>query len=299
MSHSIPLYLALLTVPLGIACDKNGADAQAVPSKAGTAESPAQSDFAKAREDYRHQKQSDLDLLDKTITDLEGKEKVAGAKAKTALDGMLPAVQAQRTAFTGDLRAADGVGAAEWDSAKARLDKEWADLKAATEKVASAAMTVGAAYKPGEMTCEDFVALADVEKPKVVYWAEGFNKNGKALDSIVDVAETDKMVPVIVSDCMKSPKEPLVKAIQRQPAATMKPVATAPKPAKMRCDEFVALEDVARPKVVYWAEGFNKDGGATDSVVDIAETDRLVPVLVRECTDEPKLTFWQKLEKYF
>jgi hypothetical protein len=104
MSHSIPLYLAFLTVPLGVACvscDKNGADGQAVPSKAGTAESTVQSDFAKAREDFRHQKQSDLNLLDKTITDLEAKEKVAGAKAKMALDGVLPAVQAQRNAFTG------------------------------------------------------------------------------------------------------------------------------------------------------------------------------------------------------
>lgn len=299
MSHSIPLYFALLTVPLGAACDKNGADGQAVPSKAGGTESTVQSDFAKAREDYRRQKQSDLELLDKTITDLQAKEKVAGAKAKTALDGMLPAVQAQRNAFTGDLRLVDNAGAAGWDSTKARLDKEWAELRAATDKVASAATTTGATYKPAEMTCEDFLALADVEKPKVIYWAEGFNKNGKAVDSIVDVTETDKMVPIIVSDCMKSPKEPLVKAIQRQPAATMKPVATAPKPAKMRCDEFVALADVARPKVVYWAEGFNKDGGPVDSVVDIAETDRLVPVLVKECTDEPKLTFWQKLKKYF
>jgi predicted nuclease of restriction endonuclease-like (RecB) superfamily len=296
MSHSIPLYLALLTVPLGVACAKNGADAQAVP-RSGTAET-AQSDFAKAREDYRHEKQSGLDLLDKTITDLEGKEKIARLKAKTALDGAIPAVQAQRAAFTVDLRAIDDAGAAEWDSTKARLDKEWSELKAATDKAAIAAMTVGAAYKPGEMTCEDFVGLADIEKPKVVYWAEGFNKNGKTLDSVVDVTETDKAVPFIVSDCMKSPKETLVKAIQREPAATMKPVATAPKPAKMRCDEFVALEDVARPKVVYWAEGFNKDGGATDSLVDIAETDRLVPVLVQECTDEPKLTFWQKLKKY-
>jgi hypothetical protein len=297
MSHSIPLYLALLTVPFGAACAKNGADAQAVP-RSGTAET-AQSDFARAREDYRHEKQSGLDLVDKTITDLEGKEKIAGAKAKTALDSVIPAVQAQRAAFTGDLRAIDDAGAAEWDSTKARLDKEWSELKAATDKAASAAMTVGAAYKPGEMTCEDFVGLADIEKPKVVYWAEGFNKNGKALDSVVDVTETDKTVPFIVSDCMKSPKEPLIKAIQRQPAAATKPMATAPKPVKMRCDEFVALEDVARPKVVYWSEGFNKDGGATDSVVDIAETDRLVPVLVQECTDEPKLTFWQKLKKYF
>lgn len=192
MSHSILVYFALLTVPLGVACDKNGADGQAVPSKGSMAESTAQSDFAKAREDYLRQKQTGLDLLDKTITDLQAKEKVAGVKAKTALDGMLPAVQAQRNAFTGDLRAADNAGAVEWESTKARLDKEWADLRAATDKAGSAATTAGEAYKPGEMTCEDFVALADVEKPKVIYWAEGFSKNGKAVDSIVDVTETDK-----------------------------------------------------------------------------------------------------------
>ncbi len=49
------------------------------------------------------------------------------------------------------------------------------------------------------------------------------------------------------------------------------------------------------------AEGFGipNDAGATDAVVDVAETDRLVPVLVTECKESPKLTLWQKLKRYF
>jgi hypothetical protein len=35
--------------------------------------------------------------------------------------------------------------------------------------------------------------------------------------------------------------------------------------------------------------GPNLDGGTAQSVVDIAETDRLVPVLVKECTASPNV----------
>jgi hypothetical protein len=69
----------------------------------------------------------------------------------------------------------------------------------------------------------------------------------------------------------------------------------------MTCEQFVALEDIVKPKLVYWADGYNrtKDGGATGAVVDIAETDRLVPVIVTECGEAPKLTLWQKIKQYF
>jgi len=83
-------------------------------------------------------------------------------------------------------------------------------------------------------------------------------------------------------------------------AVAPKPVATSPAPTRMTCEPFVALDDVAKPNIVYWAEGFNtKDGGPTGAVVDIAETDRLVPVIVTECEEAPRLTLWQKVEKYF
>jgi hypothetical protein len=71
------------------------------------------------------------------------------------------------------------------------------------------------------------------------------------------------------------------------------------KPAKMTCEQYVMLDDVVKPKVVYWAEGFNKKGKAQDAVVDIAATDKLVPILVDECQKTPKASFWEKIKKHF
>ena len=71
------------------------------------------------------------------------------------------------------------------------------------------------------------------------------------------------------------------------------------KPAKMTCEEYVMLDDVVKPKVVYWAEGFNKKDKAEDAVVDIAATDKLVPILVDECQESPKASFWEKIKKHF
>jgi hypothetical protein len=151
--------------------------------------------------------------------------------------------------------------------------------------------------KPAKMTCADFIALDDVVKPKVVYWAEGFNKSGKPVDSTVDVDETDKLVPMLVTECKAAPKDALSKRLL---AHATKPAATSvsPKPANMTCSEFIALDDVMKPKVVYWAAGFNKKGKPADSAVDVVETDKLVPVLVTECKASPQLNFWQKFVKH-
>ena len=163
---------------------------------------------------------------------------------------------------------------------------------------------------PEKMTCKEFVALDDAIKPKVVYWAEGLNKKGKPVDSVVDVDETDRLVPVLVTECKETPEHSLMKKIKEHTAQKAAPAvasssgvpqkpAVAPKPVKMTCKEFVALDDAVKPKVVYWAEGLSKKGKPVDSVVDVDETDRLVPVLVTECKETPKLTFWQKIKKHF
>ena len=76
-------------------------------------------------------------------------------------------------------------------------------------------------------------------------------------------------------------------------------LAATHKPAKMTCEEFVMLDDVVKPKVVYWAEGFNRKGKPVDAVVDIDATDKVVPILVDECQKTPKASFWQKIKKHF
>ena len=65
-----------------------------------------------------------------------------------------------------------------------------------------------AAKKPlGKMTCEDFLAVEETFKPKVVYWAAAYGKGGKPEAAILDVEGTEKVVPVIIEVCKKAPKE--------------------------------------------------------------------------------------------
>jgi len=69
---------------------------------------------------------------------------------------------------------------------------------------------LAAKHKPVEMTCEEFVALDDVVQPKVVYWNEGYiNSKGKRVDPVVDIEETDNLIPLLITECQKTPKTSL------------------------------------------------------------------------------------------
>ncbi len=70
------VFCALGVVPLCIACDNNNSGE--IHAEAGKSDA-VPSDFARVREDYRHQKQADLAVLDKTVADLEAKEQAATA----------------------------------------------------------------------------------------------------------------------------------------------------------------------------------------------------------------------------
>ena len=76
-------------------------------------------------------------------------------------------------------------------------------------------------------------------------------------------------------------------------------LAARHKPASMTCHEYVMLDDVVKPKVVYWAEGLNYQGDPVDAVVDFDAMDKLVPVLVDECKATPKASFWEKIKQHF
>ena len=162
MSRSILtcLALTLATAPLAVACDKTGTDAQTevnkaqdkanaeiakannqVTTTAAKAQTEAdktiiaaQADFATTRENYRHTVQSNLDALDKKLADLDVKAKTATGTAKTDLRATVPALRAQRDAFVADYQSLGSASAVTWDATKARLDKEWTDLKAAVDK---------------------------------------------------------------------------------------------------------------------------------------------------------------------
>lgn len=85
-------------------------------------------------------------------------------------------------------------------------------------------------------------------------------------------------------------------ATSTMPGKPDKATTKAIKPQKLRCDEFLALDEVTRPAVVYWAEGVNSKGKHEDAVFDIEMTNRLVPVVIQDCKQEPKASFWTKFK---
>lgn len=95
----------------------------------------AEGDFATTREDYRHTVQSNLDAPNKRLADLDVEARTAGAAIKPDLAATVPALRAQRDAFVADFQSLSNASAPTWDATKNRLDKEWAALKSAVDKV--------------------------------------------------------------------------------------------------------------------------------------------------------------------
>ena len=65
-----------------------------------------------------------------------------------------------------------------------------------------------AAKKPmAKMSCEDFVGLDESFQPKAVYWAVAYGKGGKPEADEVAVEGVETVVPFVVQECKKAPKE--------------------------------------------------------------------------------------------
>jgi len=88
-------------------------------------------------------------------------------------------------------------------------------LMVGAARVASAESS--AAQKPlGKMTCEDFLAIDDSFKPKVVFWAVAYGKGGKPEAAVLDVEGTDKITPELIEACKAQPKESFWKKVKAE-----------------------------------------------------------------------------------
>jgi acid stress chaperone HdeA len=81
------------------------------------------------------------------------------------------------------------------------------------------------------------------------------------------------------------------------PTARSAPPIKTVKPTDLTCEEFLSYDEVTRPQIVYWSEGLNGKGKPEDAVIDIDRINSLVPVLVEDCTKEPKSSYWQKIKR--
>jgi acid stress chaperone HdeA len=66
--------------------------------------------------------------------------------------------------------------------------------------------------------------------------------------------------------------------------------------AKMTCADFLGFEESFRPKVVYWAVAHGQGGKPESAGVNVAGTEKIIPVLIEACTKAPKESFWEKVK---
>ena len=109
--------------------------ANSAQAKADEKINEATRDFDKTRDDYRHDMQSNLESLDKKIANLDEKVVKANGDRKVELGNKSSTLRAQRATFAADLKSLDNATAANWDATKARLDKEWSDIKSSSDKI--------------------------------------------------------------------------------------------------------------------------------------------------------------------
>ena len=132
-----------------MACDKPGHDAEKKVENAqeqGSTEitnaqvkedkkvAAAEADFAKARDDYRHDMQINLADLDKKLADLDGKAQKAVGNSRSNLTAKSHSLHVQRDAFAREVDSLGSTAAADWDATKERVDREWDALKKDTDK---------------------------------------------------------------------------------------------------------------------------------------------------------------------
>ena len=79
-------------------------------------------------------------------------------------------------------------------------------------------------------------------------------------------------------------------------ALALAEASTPRKPIRaMTCHDFLLIEDAAKPEIVYWVATSGERGKPQSTVIDVDDSDKIVPVVVEACRQAPNESFWQKV----
>lgn len=62
------------------------------------------------------------------------------------------------------------------------------------------------------------------------------------------------------------------------------------------CQEFLAVDGQFQPKVIYSASMLTKKGKPEGAMIDVAGTEKVVPIVISECKKTPQASFWTKVK---
>ncbi|HEX7955133.1 MAG TPA: HdeA/HdeB family chaperone [Burkholderiales bacterium] len=94
---------------------------------------------------------------------------------------------------------------------------------------------------------------------------------------------------------------PLLAAVLASSALAVAPAALAkesPRLSKWKCEDFIAIEDVYKPKVLDWASSHARGGEPDHATLDIERVEKMIPLVMEDCQRNPKANFAKKVKHY-
>ena len=167
-------------------------------------------------------------------------------------------------------------------------------MLAVTAGVTAGAISADAkTVNPPKMTCAEFLALSDKIQPRAVAWLDGYSAAGKLKEQEIGDVDVDRQTDTLVVVCQQDPKVTFWDKVKAHMPGGSKKI----KPTKMTCDEFVAMDDTVKPEAVFWSEGYN--AGVKKEDVTQVDLERDINVVVVDCKQAPKESFWTKVKNFF
>lgn len=77
-----------------------------------------------------------------------------------------------------------------------------------TSSFAGGAVAQESKKSASNWSCEEFLAVDASFQPKAVYYVSGLTRGGK-LDTLEDIQGTEKIIPMVIDECKKMPKDSL------------------------------------------------------------------------------------------
>ena len=146
-----------------------------------------------------------------------------------------------------------------------------------------------------KMTCEEFLDLGENLRPRAVAWLDGYSKGGKVKEEDVGEVDVDRQIDLLIVSCKEDPKKTLWEKVEAKLPGGAKRV----KPVKMTCEEYVGLSAQARPELYYFAKGYNRGSKTKEDVSGEVDLEKDVAVVVQDCKQAPKASFWARVKKHF
>jgi hypothetical protein len=120
---------------IGKAQQDANVDAAKAQADANDKSRDANETYVKRRSDYKVSLQKQVNDLDKQLDELKIKAAKATGKAKTDAEMAMKDTEAKRTTVQNDMRMIDATPSTEWDTFKAKVDREVADFKKSVDNV--------------------------------------------------------------------------------------------------------------------------------------------------------------------